>query len=213
MPSLPRLRAEPSLGLLAALLLGGCTGSRATPPGDTLATDISAAAAFLDALRVHCGQAFEGRIAIDEPPPAAADPFAGQTLVMHVRECDPEAIRIPFHVGADRSRTWVLTRNDGGLRLKHDHRHQDGSPDAVTMYGGDSSAPGSAQRLEFPVDAESIATFRAAGLVASVSNVWALELGPGPRFVYELTRPGRRFRVEFDLAHPVAPPQPPWGSD
>jgi hypothetical protein len=23
-----------------------------------------------------------------------------------------------------------------GLQLKHDHRHEDGTPDEVTMYGG-----------------------------------------------------------------------------
>ena len=46
---------------------------------------------------------------------------------MHVRECSEDAIRIPFHVGEDRSRTWVVTRTANGLRLKHDHRHEDGS--------------------------------------------------------------------------------------
>jgi hypothetical protein len=27
---------------------------------------------------------------------------------MHVRDCGPDSIRIPFHVGADRSRTWLI---------------------------------------------------------------------------------------------------------
>ncbi len=30
-------------------------------------------------------------------------------------------------------------------------------------------------------------------------------------FAYELTRPGRRFRVEFDLSAPVPVPPAPWG--
>jgi len=30
-------------------------------------------------------------------------------------------------------------------------------------------------------------------------------------FAYELSRPGRLFRVEFDLTVSVPPPPPPWG--
>src|SRR5690606_1468255 len=123
-------------------------------------------------------------------------------------------LRVPFHVGDDRSRTWVLTRVGPGLRLKHDHRHEDGSDDAVTMYGGESVVAGTAQRQEFPVDAESVALFEREGLAASVTNTWAMEIEPGQRFVYELTRPGgREFKVEFELARPVDPPPAPWGSD
>ena len=133
---------------------------------------------------------------------------------MHVRGCEDSAheLRIPFHVGDDHSRTWVLTRTDSGLRLKHDHRHADGTPDAVTMYGGDSTPPGTAQRQAFPVDADSVAMFRKAGMEASVTNTWAMEVDPDHRFVYELTRPGgRRFQVVFDLTKPVALPPAPWG--
>src|SRR3546814_4180552 len=58
--------------------------------------------------------------------------------------------------------------------LKHDHRHADGSEDVLTMYGGDTDAPGSAVRQEFPVDAESIALFEREGSEASVTNTWAM---------------------------------------
>jgi hypothetical protein len=131
-----------------------------------------------------------------------------------VRGCEDPAqrIEIPFHVGEDRSRTWILTRTADGLRLKHDHRHEDGSDDAVTLYGGDTASPGTATRQEFPVDAESIAMFEREGLTASVNNTWAMEIEPGQRFLYELSRPGGRlFRVEFDLAAPVEAPPVPWG--
>jgi hypothetical protein len=131
---------------------------------------------------------------------------------MHVRHCTPGELRIPFHVGTDRSRTWVLTRTGAGLRLKHDHHHEDGSPDLLTMYGGDTTGPGTATRQEFPADAESKALFERQGLTASLANVWAMEVEPGRRFVYELARPGRLFRVEFDLSRPVPAPPPPWGS-
>lgn len=181
-----------------------------TPP-EAPAAEIAPVDAFMARIAEHCGQAFAGRVLADEPA-QADDAFAGKALVMQVRECGDKEIKIPFHVGDDHSRTWVLTRTDSGLRLKHDHRHEDGSADAVTMYGGDTAAAGSERRQAFPVDAESIATFEREGLNASVSNVWAMEIEPGERFLYELSRPGGRlFQVEFDLGTPVPAPPTPWG--
>lgn len=199
------------LPLTGALLLAACNGQR-----DNVAHDVSQAPAdaFMAAVAAHCGEAFEGRIAVNEPKTDAPDPFDDKRLVMHVRGCDNSAqeLRIPFHVGDDHSRTWVLTRTDNGLRLKHDHRHEDGSPDAVTMYGGDSKPPGTAQRQAFPVDADSVAMFRKDNMAVSTTNTWAMEIEPDQRFVYELTRPdGRRFQVVFDLSKPVALPPAPWG--
>lgn len=189
---------------------------RALSAADAAANTAEAAGALLHALRPYCGQAFAGRVLVDEPA-SPTSPFAGKPLVMHVRECRDDAIRIPLHVGDDRSRTWVLDAASG-LRLKHDHRHEDGAPDKVTMYGGDLDAatvalePGARLRLEFPVDAESVAMFRANGLAASVTNTWAIEWA-GDRFVYELSRPnGRLFRLEFDLARPLETPPAPWGA-
>jgi hypothetical protein len=131
---------------------------------------------------------------------------------MHVRECREDEIEIPFHVGEDRSRTWGLARTATGLRLKHDHRHEDGSSDEVTMYGGDTTVAGSAVRQEFPVDAESIALFERLGNKDSQTNTWAMEIEPRQRFRYELSRPnGRLFQVEFDLTTPVSVPPAPWG--
>lgn len=167
--------------------------------------------AFLERIARHCGQAFAGRIVTNEPA-QPEDPFAGKELVMHVRECSRQELKVPFHVGDDHSRTWVLTRTGNGLRLKHDHRHEDGSEDAVTMYGGDTATRGTEQRQEFPVDPYSIGMFEREGLAASVSNTWAMEIEPGERFLYELSRPsGRLFQVEFDLSNPVPAPPTPWG--
>lgn len=171
---------------------------------------------FLAALASHCGQAFAGRVVANQPASATPDAFEGKALVMHVRGCEAptQELRVPFHVGDDHSRTWVLTRTADGLRLKHDHRHEDGTPDATSMYGGDTQAAGSAARQSFPVDAESVAMFQREGLQGSVRNTWAMELEAGKRFVYELSRPdGRLFQVEFDLTAPVALPPAPWGSE
>ena len=167
---------------------------------------------FFAGLSALCGKAYAGRVVVDTPT-SANDAFAGKPLVMHVRECSADVIRIPFHVGDDRSRTWVVTRTTSGLRLKHDHRHADGSEDAVTQYGGDTLEPGTAHRQAFPADAYSKALFSRENLVASIDNTWAIELQSGDSFTYELSRPsGRLFRVEFDLTAPVTPPPAPWGA-
>jgi hypothetical protein len=196
------MSALATLGLLAAL-----SAFSAAPGSGTAAAP---SAAFWAALEALCGQAFAGRIVANEPP-NPNDPFAGKPLVMHVRSCTPGEIRIPFHVGDDRSRTWVVTRTAAGLRLKHDHRHEDGSEDAVTQYGGDTVAAGTPTRQEFPADAESRELFTRRNMPASLPNVWALELEPGKTFTYELARPGRLFRVELDLTRPIPPPPAPWG--
>jgi hypothetical protein len=161
--------------------------------------------AFWKNLEALCGGAFAGRL-IEAPP--ADTTFADKRLVMHVRECTPDAIRIPFHVGDDRSRTWVLTRTASGLRLKHDHRHEDGTEDKITQYGGDTAAPGTPERLEFPADAHT-----ATLIPEARTNVWTIELVPGKTFAYALRREGtdRRFRIEFDLAKRVPAPPAPWG--
>lgn len=201
----------PLLAVVLSLPLAACVSSTAPhrAPAD----------AFLAALASHCGKAYAGHVVANRPDPAAPpaagpDPFEGKPLVMHVRGCEAPAreLRVPFHVGEDHSRTWVLTRTPGGLRLKHDHRHADGTPDVLTMYGGESRSPGTAVRQAFAVDAESIALFRREGSAASVTNTWAMEIEASRRFVYELSRPGGRlFRVEFDLTRPVPLPPAPWG--
>lgn len=182
------------------LLLAACAGeSQSASPQD----------AFLASVKSQCGKAFEGRLVTTD---AADADIAAERLVMHVRSCTTEEVRIPFHVGEDRSRTWVLTRTPAGLRLKHDHRHEDGSSDPLTMYGGDTASAGTATRQEFPADQFSKDLFLKEGRSVSVDNVWAVEIDERT-FAYELRRPNRHFRVEFDLTAPVAAPPPPWGAE
>ena len=102
----------------------------------------------------------------------------------------------------------MLTRTDQGLRLKHDHRHEDGTEDAVTQYGGDTRDAGSRTTQEFHADAHTAELIPAAS-----TNVWTMEVVPGDRFAYALRREGtdRRFRVEFDLGRTVDAPPAPWG--
>jgi hypothetical protein len=193
-----------SLVIATTMLLGGCAKPLSPPNPQDL---------FMARLNTLCGKAFTGRITGSEPA-GTDNGMTGKPLVMHVRRCTKDRIEIPFNVGEDRSRTWVITRTGSGLRLKHDHRHEDGSSDAVTLYGGDTAAPGTATRQSFPVDAESIANFRANGLDRSVTNIWSVDVD-NARFTYELRRPAgptaRLFRVEFDLNQTVETPPTSWG--
>lgn len=209
--------------------LTGCATHRSEAAGAASASAVSASPAssvthigntpspqqiFFASLRAECGKAFAGRVVADQPAPMGEDPFAGKLLVMHVRECSDTELRIPFHVGEDRSRTWVITRTPAGLRLKHDHRHEDGSEDVLTQYGGNTTDAGTTRRQAFPVDAESIALFKREQRGASVTNTWSMEIEHGRVFAYQLSRPGGRlFRVEFNLAEQVAVPPPPWSPE
>lgn len=162
-------------------------------------------AIFWRELQKLCGKAFAGTLAA---APADDTTFKNKSLVMHVRACEPDRIRIPFLVGEDRSRTWVLTRNKQGILLRHDHRHEDGTSDKTTNYGGLTTNVGLPTRQVFPADQETTNT-----LPAAAPNVWWIEIFPGDYFIYNLRRMGseRYFSIRFDLKTPVAAPEAPWG--
>lgn len=172
--------------------------SQAKPPDNT--------SQFWNSLQKLCGKAFAGTVAVAPPEDTT---FKDKTLVMHVRSCEKNRIRIPFFVGEDKSRTWVLTRQKNGrMLLKHDHRHQDGKPDQVTMYGGLTTNSGSATRQMFPADDETVKV-----IAAAATNVWWIDLVSGDYFSYNLRRMGteRYFSIKFDLTKEVKTPDAPWG--
>ncbi len=187
---------------VTAAACGGGDRAGSDTAAPTLATPQDS---FFAALSSLCGQAFEGQVIEDSSRDSM---FAASTLVMHVRECNDSVLRIPFHVGENRSRTWVVSRTASGLRLKHDHRHEDGSEDSVTQYGGDTRDQGSATSQEFAADAHT-----ATIIPAAATNVWTMSVEPGATFGYALRREGteRRFRVSFDLTRAVPAPPAPWG--
>jgi hypothetical protein len=194
---------RPLLSLSAAIMVSACALPQPLPPAAAAAGDV-----FWASLTALCGQAFEGRMI--EGTAAGDAAFGDQHMVMHVRECGDREIKIPFHVGDNRSRTWVLTRlPDGHLRLKHDHRHADGSEEEITQYGGDTAAVRGDTLQEFHADA-----LTAQLVPAAATNIWTMAVDTQRRtFTYALRREAelRRFRVDFDLTQPVTPPPPPWG--
>lgn len=152
---------------------------------------------FYKSLSKHCGNSYAGKVVF---PADDKDPFAGKLLTMHISTCSDTTIRIPFHVGEDKSRTWVISKTEQGLQLKHDHRHGDGTPDEVTMYGGVALATEEKLEQRFPADA-----YTAQLIPAAATNEWTLALSPdGRTFSYILKRDNQlRFRADFDLTQPL----------
>jgi hypothetical protein len=162
---------------------------------------------FFNNLAEHCGKSYSGTVTVDN---SADSSFANKKLIMHVRECSDSQLQIPFHVGDDSSRTWIITKTGSGLSLKHDHRHKDGSNDKSTMYGGHTNDAGWAEVQSFPADQYSKELFVKQGIPQSVGNTWQMYIYP-EKFTYRLVRQGREFRVDFDLNNPVETPKTPWG--
>ncbi|HYX36287.1 MAG TPA: hypothetical protein VE954_24550 [Oligoflexus sp.] len=163
---------------------------------------------FFESLKKHCGKSYEGQVVKHNK---SDESWLKEKKVIHIRDCSDTEIRIPLHVGENRSRTWIITRTDKGLRLKHDHRHQDGKHEAVTMYGGDTKDQGTATSQSFPADEETKSLFLKNDLKVAVENVWKLEIEPAKRLSYALNREARDFRIDFDLTKEVATPPPVWG--
>ncbi|WP_299103779.1 hypothetical protein [uncultured Tenacibaculum sp.] len=162
---------------------------------------------FWNTLKEHCGKAYEGQIIAGGKE---GDGFVGEKLIMHIRSCEANIVRVPFFVGENKSRTWVFTMDENKLiSLKHDHRHKDGSEDKITQYGGSNPNTGLSHIQFFPADQET------ANLIPYASNnVWWVTIDK-TSFTYNLRRIGtdRFFSVKFDLTKEVKTPSAPWGSE
>ena len=160
---------------------------------------------FWQSLQELCGKAYKGTLV---SAPANDTVFKDKLLVMHVRACEKGRIRIPFFVGENRSRTWIFTKKNQQLLLKHDHRHKDGIPDSITLYGGQTTNSGKSTLQMFAADQETTNI-----LPAAATNVWWVEIVPGKYFTYNLRRIGtdRFFSVKFDLSSAINIPEAPWG--
>lgn len=160
----------------------------------TLATCVHASPApeqeaFFQQLRALCGATFKGAAIFPEDP---GENWKGQVLVAHIESCDDEALFVPFIVGEDHSRTWIIRKVESGLELKHDHRHPDGTPDEVTGYGGVTRKPGTALAQSFPADDHTTRL-----IPEAATNEWFLSLSDDKRVLtYYLERHGKpRFKA------------------
>lgn len=191
--------------LLSCSLAVSLSASAATVK-DAPLVSIASHDAYFAKLAALCGKAFAGKVSVDTP---ASDGFKGP-LIMHVRKCTDQQLQIPFHVGDDHSRTWIISKTGSGLNLKHDHRKANGDYDQSTMYGGHTVDAGFENVQSFPADQYSKELFVRLGNPQSNSNIWQMYIYPNT-FSYRLIREGREFRVDFDLTKPVALPPTPWG--
>lgn len=184
---------HPLARLSAALMLSACGFSVGSAPRANLrSTDQEI---FWRRLTQLCGSTYAGRMV-----EGTDSVFVRNRLLLRARGCSASEVRLGFVIGPDTSRTWIVRKVPGGLALAHEVRG-----DRVTGYGGATRTPGSADRQEFAAD-----TFTARLLPPAAHNVWALEIEPGRALEYSVGRPAvrRRFRLEFDLRHPVAVVRP-----
>ncbi|HAJ46989.1 MAG TPA: hypothetical protein DCL54_10460, partial [Alphaproteobacteria bacterium] len=157
--------------LIAALLLSGCVdpsiygpprgpaGPGAYPPPPPVVDrrgGRAAQAQFFTALSQYCGKAYAGQVVTQDGADSA---MRREPLILDIRSCNAREIRMPFHQGQNRSRTWIVAKTPAGLSLKHDHRERDGQPEKMTMYGGETINTGTPTRQEFPTDPFSVRLF------------------------------------------------------
>jgi hypothetical protein len=89
---------------------------------------------------------------------------------------------------------------DGRLRFRHDHRHEDGTPEDLTLYGGYSDGTGTAFVQYFPADDYTIEL-----LQDTLGRKWAIVLNEElTTMKYQLWYHDKVvFEGAFDIANPV----------
>ena len=182
-----------------------------TTESEIIETEAAEFIQFFDALAEQCGNAYPGGLTLE--PPGDEMLTGTERLIVHFRECDENQLKMPFHIEIeesedwDRSRTWIFTRHEDRLEIRHDHRKPDGSDDEVTMYGGFSVDGGTQLRQEF----KSIPRTEEMGYFRG----WRIEIVPGERYTYGTIRDTTwSWRVDFDLTDPLTElPPAPWGHE
>ena len=125
------------------------------------------------------------------------DSWEGLELEMFVRECTDSIIYVPFRVGNNTSRTWMIIMEDGNkLRYRHYHRHEDGTPEELNLYGGYSNKKGDAYQQIFPAD-----EYACQMLDRICDNEWTAEFSSDlTTYSYSHRKAGNLIiTVEFDL--------------
>jgi len=152
---------------------------------------------FFQNLSGLCGKSFRGRETYMAP---GRESWADKDFVMHVAVCENDRVLIPFHLDEDHSRTWMFLLEDGRLRFRHDHRHPDGTPEELTLYGGYGDGAGTAFAQSFPADQYTIEL-----LTDTLGRQWNIVMDEGlTNFSYQLLYMGETvFRADFDLSDPL----------
>jgi len=147
--------------------------------------------AFFKSLSSLCQQRFEGKMTY---PEQGLTSFENKVLHARFIHCSESQIKVSFEVGDDKSRTWLISKTNKGLELKHDHRHMDGTEYDINLYGGLAKKGGT-------VLSQSIAANKATAkaIPAAKTNVWTLSLSEDMQNLrYYLERHSEpRFNADF----------------
>lgn len=154
--------------------------------------------AFLNNIAQLCGQTFAGRETFIAE---GRESWADKSFVMHITVCEDDRVYVPFHLDNDHSRTWMFLVEDGRLRFRHDHRHEDGTPEEITMYGGYADGDGTSLLQNFPAD-----DYTCEMLPTSCDAVWRVFLSEDlSTFSYQLLyQEELLFEGAFDISKNIA---------
>jgi hypothetical protein len=191
---------------VVVLFLTVSCGPRIKPDADAYETEVETnllvsddQQAFFNNLKSLCGQSFKGEQIYRSHH---GESWAGREMIMYITECEDDHVYIPFHVDEDRSRTWMFTIEDGQLVFRHQHLHEDGTPEDGSMYGGFANEAGSAFVQYFPADEHTATVIDGGG-----DNLWIVSMDEAlTQLSYRLDRSGeKRFEIVFDLKKPISP--------
>jgi hypothetical protein len=191
-----------TLSLLVFLFTGCGSPSQDNNSGNVLTNEAfkelsEKERAFMNNIATLCGQSFYGREVYVQP---GRESWANKILFMSVALCEDSRIHIPFHIDDDKSRTWMLMTDKGKLRFRHDHRHEDGTPEDQTLYGGYSDGSGDAFKQYFPAD-----DYTRNLLTDTLERQWNIVLSEDlSKMSYQLQYRGEIvFMADFDLTSPI----------
>jgi hypothetical protein len=159
-------------------------------------TPVSAPAprdAFWRRMELACGQAYAGTVTESSRADSAV---RGATVILHLRSCEPNAIRAALHVGTDRSRTFALIRSLRGLQLMYETHRRDGTAMSVSHSAAVARDSGAVGRQEF--------------VAADGADRWSLEIVWRDHITYSRRGPEESLHMQFDLRRTVVSPPPPW---
>jgi hypothetical protein len=195
-----RISSPTALVLLVPVLLAACRPGEDAGPGDL--DPLAAQHAFFETMRGLCGQTFGGRTIFAEVSDTTFEPAR---LYFTVEECGDQELRMPFVVGGDHSRTWILRMGEEGLTFLHEHLRADGTEYENSGFGGHASPEGSSTFQHFPDHQATAET------PPELRRVWRLRLDREHElFHYYLDRGGRpAYRLLFHLGPPSPPLQAP----
>jgi len=180
--------------ILGILLIASCSG----PTPTATETQKTEQDVFFERFKPLEGKKFAGQQIFIDP---SMESWADRELEIHFREVHHNIVYIPFRVGENRSRTWELHRlADGRLRLRHDHRHHDGTPEELTLYGGYTAAGSTDLQQFFPAD-----DYTCNLKSAICDNEWSLSFSEDLQTLsYILRKAGRPvFQADFDIAQAI----------